>query len=55
MHSYKSLAVLAFAVSTASTAYSAPVQYALAFDTRDSLLLMNVDILLGRANSKPAA
>ncbi|KAN0141328.1 hypothetical protein V8E53_001084 [Lactarius tabidus] len=31
MHSYKSLVVLAFAVSTASTAYSAPVQYALVF------------------------
>ena len=31
MHSYKSLAVLALAVSTASTAYSAPLQYAHAF------------------------
>ena len=47
MHSYQTLAILALAVSTASPAISAPVQYAHFFSSLGTVLADAVILLLG--------
>ena len=54
MHSYKTLAVLALAVSTASPAFSAPVQYASCLSILGTVLADElIIIVLVRANNRP--